>query len=219
MKKLLIFMITVAMIVTMLTACGKKKNNQVEEGKNEAQIESIAPEKEENPEVNEKPEENKKPEVTTKPEENKEPEVTTKPEENKKPEAEEKPQVSVDNRSLDEIMTSILTDVGELPMLMQEPLNSENFEFFTFAKYVEGAEGMVSEPMMTSIAHSVVLVRLPEGADAGAFASEMESKADPRKWICVEAEKVKVTTKGNLVLLVMSTEDRVNAITSNFLKG
>ena len=60
MKKFVIFMLTIAMLVTMLTACGKKKN-QVEEGKNEAQIESIAPEKEEKPEVSEKPEEDKKP--------------------------------------------------------------------------------------------------------------------------------------------------------------
>ena len=84
--------------------------------------------------------------------------------------------------------------------------------------YVEGAEAYISEPMMGSFAHSVVLVRLPDGQNAEEFASKMRSNADPRKWICVEAEAVKVSTKGNLVLLVMSSEDRVNKITSKFLK-
>lgn len=123
-----------------------------------------------------------------------------------------------DSRSLNEIMASILTGMGETPMLGEIPLDSENFEFFSFAPYVDGAEGLVSEPMMGSFAHSVVLVRLPDGADVEGFANQVRSNADPRKWICVEAEEVKVSTKGNLVLLVMSSKDNVNVISSNFLR-
>ena len=130
---------------------------------------------------------------------------------------EEKPaKPQQDSRSLSEIMTSLTSNLGEMPMIGEIPLDEENFAFYTFADYVKGAEGLVSEPMMGSFAHSVVLVRLPEGTDVSAFASKVKNNADPRKWICVEAETVEVRTKGNLVLLVMSSKETANKIVSRF---
>ena len=41
------------------------------------------------------------------------------------------------------------------------------------------------------------------------------SKADPRKWICVEAEKLYVLNKGDLVVLIMSNE-LADTIKTNF---
>lgn len=126
------------------------------------------------------------------------------------------PAPAEDNRSLDELMAKITSNLGEMPMTANMPLDSENFEFYTFAGYVEGAEGVACEPMMSSIAHSVVLVRLPAGQDAAAFASKMKQNADPRKWLCVEAEKVSTASKGNLALLVMSASDTTDKIIANF---
>lgn len=133
-----------------------------------------------------------------------------------KPTATPTPAPVEDKRNLDELMTKITSNLGEMPMTSNMPLDSENFEFFTFASYVEGAEGVVCEPMMSSIAHSVVLVRLPQGQDAAAFANKMKQNADPRKWLCVEAEKVSVASKGNLAILVMSASDTTDKIIANF---
>ena len=121
-----------------------------------------------------------------------------------------------DTRPLGELMTKITSNLGEMPMTENHTLDKETFEFFTFAEYVEGAEAMASEPMMSSIAHSVVLVRLPNGTDAAAFASKMKANADPRKWLCVEAEKVATASKGNLAILVMSASDKTDKIIANF---
>ena len=121
-----------------------------------------------------------------------------------------------DTRSLDELMTKITSNLGEMPMTGTMPLDSENFEFYTFASFIDGAEGIACEPMMSSIAHSVVLVRLPQGQDAAAFANKMKANADPRKWLCVEAEKVSVASKGNLALLVMSASETTDKIIANF---
>ena len=122
--------------------------------------------------------------------------------------------------SLEELMTKMYSDIkeDERPMVANTEVTSENIEYYLGTSDIEYEEALASEPMMSSIAHSVVLVRLPDGQNAEEFASKMRSNADPRKWICVEAEAVKVSTKGNLVLLVMSSEDRVNKITSKFLK-
>ena len=60
--------------------------------------------------------------------------------------------------------------------------------------------------MTGSIAHSVVLIRLEDAKDATKAVEDIKKNADPRKWICVEAENVYVLSKGDLVVLIMSNE-------------
>lgn len=129
----------------------------------------------------------------------------------------EKPQA--DTRPLADIMAEITTGIGETPILMTMEPDAESFPAFTFVDYIDGAEAFVSEPIMGSYAHSVVLIRVPEGTDATAFAETVRNNANPRKWICVEAEKVQVSVKGNIVLLAMSSASNVDIITSNFING
>lgn len=245
MKKITLIMALVAALT--LVSCGKEEKGEEknatqtnvetkvdENAQDTIETETELPEGEEivaDPPV-EKPVEEKPAVTPQKPNDDKKPTAnpTAKPTEPQKPaqtpsqtpvtpeKPAEPPKPATDTRSLSEIMASILTGMGETPMLGEIPLDSENFEFYTFAPFVEGAEGLVSEPMMGSFAHSVVLVRLPEGADVNGFANQVKANADPRKWICVEAEEVKVSTKGNLVLLVMSSADNVGIISSNFLK-
>lgn len=104
----------------------------------------------------------------------------------------------------------------QAPMHMTMPLDEENFEFFAFAPYKAGYDAAVNEPMMGSFAHSVVMVRLPEGEDVAAFAKQMKDNADPRKWICVEAEVTTVVSSGNFVMLVMSNQTNAKVILDNF---
>ena len=64
-------------------------------------------------------------------------------------------------------------------------------------------EAAAFEPMMGSIAFSMVMVRLAEGADAKAVAESMKAGIDTRKWICVEADDLMVAGYGNVVMLIM----------------
>ena len=63
--------------------------------------------------------------------------------------------------------------------------------------------------MIGSIAFSMVMARTAPGADAKAVAESMKSGVDPRKWICLEADDVKVAGIGDVVMLIMvaSTSD------------
>ena len=54
--------------------------------------------------------------------------------------------------------------------------------------------------------HSIVLIRLEDAKDAEQAVKDIEENADPRKWICVEAENVYVLSKGDLVVLIMSND-------------
>jgi hypothetical protein len=57
--------------------------------------------------------------------------------------------------------------------------------------------------MMGSQAYSLVVVKLKDAADAEAVAAEMLSGINPRKWICVEADDLRVSAAGDAVVLIM----------------
>lgn len=124
---------------------------------------------------------------------------------------------------LEDLMTKLYDGISEekLPMALQnQELTEENIEYFIGTKDIKWKEAIVSESMTGSIAHSVVLIRMEEDAtnkDIEDAKKEIKEKADPRKWICVEAEKVYVENKGNLIILIMSDE-KADILKSNFEK-
>ena len=64
-------------------------------------------------------------------------------------------------------------------------------------------DGAVYEPMMGSLAFSLVLVRVTDAAEAEQVAREMKKNIDPRKWICVEADQVMLAGYGDVVMFIM----------------
>ena len=64
-------------------------------------------------------------------------------------------------------------------------------------------EAAVYEPMMGSLAFSLVTVRVAPDGDAQAVAESMKAGIDPRKWICVEADDLLVAGYGDVVMLIM----------------
>lgn len=90
-------------------------------------------------------------------------------------------------------------------------------------KYITGLEtgenlefAVVSEPMITSQAYSLVLVKVKDGVNPEDVAKQMNENIDARKWICVAAEKVYTTSSGNVVCLVMSNEEMAKPIYEKF---
>lgn len=67
-------------------------------------------------------------------------------------------------------------------------------------------EAAVSEPMIGSIAYSLVVVRVNDAADAKSVAQEMKDGIDTRKWMCVEAGDLQVAGCGDVVMLIMVDE-------------
>ena len=69
------------------------------------------------------------------------------------------------------------------------------------------SEAAAYEPMMGSMAFSMVLVRLTPDAGSKSVAEAMKSGIDTRKWICVEADDLKVAGFGDVVMLIMVNSD------------
>jgi len=44
----------------------------------------------------------------------------------------------------------------------------------------------------------------------------VEANADPRKWVCVEAEKKIVRQSGDVVILIMTSADLADRLDANF---
>lgn len=64
-------------------------------------------------------------------------------------------------------------------------------------------EAAAYEPMMGSIAFSMVMVRVAPDAGSKTVAEAMKAGIDTRKWICVEANDLLVAGYGDVVMLIM----------------
>ena len=121
--------------------------------------------------------------------------------------------------TLEEIMTKVYADVpeDERPMILTNTeVTEENVENYLGTKDIEYEEALASESAVGSIAHSVVLVRMKDGANIEDAKKKIEENVNPRKWICVEAEDVVVKNKGNLIILIMSSSNYIEKIENSF---
>ena len=121
--------------------------------------------------------------------------------------------------TLEEIMSKIYVDIpeDERPMMLTNiEVTEENIEYYLGTSDIEYESALASESGVGSIAHSVVLVRVKENADVEAIKTKIEENVNPRKWICVEAETVEVESRGNLIILIMSSEANAEKIENSF---
>ena len=111
---------------------------------------------------------------------------------------EDKPFPTLDTRIID---TSNSTDV-------QSVTGSDNGNDFEYL--------VVSEPMISSQAYSFVLGKVKSGVNADKVAEEMYNNIDPRKWICVSAEKVCATSSGDIAILIMTSKEKTEKVYNKF---
>lgn len=98
---------------------------------------------------------------------------------------------------------------GEIP--------AESSEYLIGTADVAYDESFFSVPMINVQAYQCILLRLPENADIEAAKQTIADNADPRKWICVEAESVVVENVGDVILFVMADTETAEALRSSFL--
>ncbi len=120
--------------------------------------------------------------------------------------------------TLTEIMEQIYSGANlEFPEMVIQEIDQDNAQYFLGVDNVKFDEAIGSEPMMSSQAHSVVLLRASEGEDIEAIKKKIKENVDGRKWICVEVEENNIITDnaGNLVILIM--DENSKAIHNSFL--
>lgn len=120
--------------------------------------------------------------------------------------------------SVKEIIDKVYNNLNEdeLPKMGNTEITKENMEYYLGVNNLDIIEGVASEPLRSSTAHSVVVFRVNDGVDVEQAKKDIKEKVDPRKWICVEAEQVIVESRGNVIILIMSTNDLSSKIQANF---
>lgn len=110
--------------------------------------------------------------------------------------------------SLADLMKEVYDGV-DMENLDRGKVTDEKMEYMLGSSDLDIKEAYYSEPLMSSIAHSVVLVRANEDADIEKIKKEIKDKVNPQKWVCVwvEEEHVHVESRGDLIILIMDNEN------------
>ena len=241
MKKLIILLLTMAMVLTSFTACGGNNNDKPVTDDQTGQVEQSGEDSETDADVEEEPGAEEDADKDAEPED-KDKTETSKPsapskdnnssENNKKDEPSKEPakepaKPAAPSGSPSDIIDKIYAKkTVELPLGTTE-LDLSDGEMFTavtgLASSDKVKEAAYSESMIGSQAYSMVVVRVKKSKDATTVADEMLNVINPAKWICVEADDVRVAAYDDLVMLIMvssSLEETVTGkeIVSSFKK-
>ena len=83
--------------------------------------------------------------------------------------------------------------------------------YFFGIENLDCESAIASEPMMSSVAYSVGLIRVKEGTDIEQLKADILAGVDPVKWLCVsvEPENIIVDNIGDVVILIMNNDINV----------
>jgi hypothetical protein len=102
--------------------------------------------------------------------------------------------------------------VADIPVDLN---NSDSVKYYTGLSDVSKIkEAVASEAMIGSQAYSLVLVQLNDEKDAETVADEMLKGIDTRKWICVEADDLRVVGHDDVIMLFMVSSALKENVTS-----
>lgn len=109
-----------------------------------------------------------------------------------------------------------------LPELETMKINVKNIDevtSYTGLKSNDDIESIVvSVPLITSQAYSVAVVKVKDTADVEKIKQEMLDNIDMGRWICVSAEQLYITNRGNVIFSVMTDKDIAKAVYDDFKK-
>ena len=108
----------------------------------------------------------------------------------------------------------------EMPMVQTQVIEVTDNDMVNSVTGLENSDDVefvvASEPLMSSQAYSLVLVKVKDGVNAEKIAKTMNENINARKWVCVTAEKVYTTSSRDIVCLVMSNEETAKPIYKKF---
>lgn len=123
--------------------------------------------------------------------------------------------------TVEELLNKIVTEnpVEFMGGVMPVDIADTTEDGLAALKYMTGldsaeliTEAGVFEPMMGSIAFSMVMVRVADAANAQTVAEQIKNGIDTRKWICVEANETIACGYGDVVMFIML--DNQNGMTA-----
>lgn len=109
-------------------------------------------------------------------------------------------------------------NMGSIPVELTDEYSLSAYTGLTPDDADKLVEATASEPMMGQ-ACSIVVAELTDASNAADIAQKMANGIDQRKWICVEADTLKVVTCDKYVLLVMIDSQFADMVTVDDIVG
>lgn len=123
------------------------------------------------------------------------------------------------NDIIDTINKNNKNVLPELETMKVDIKNIDEVTSYTGLKTNDGIESIVvSEPLITSQAYSVAIVKVKDSADVEKIKQDMLDNIDMRRWICVSAEQLYITNSGNVIFSVMADKDIAKVVYNDFKK-
>lgn len=93
--------------------------------------------------------------------------------------------------------------------LEKREVTADRVAYYLGKEGLEFDSAIASEPLMTTSAYSLVLVRAKKDADIEQMKKDIKENVDPRKWICVgvDEKNVIVDNIGDVIILIMSNDE------------
>ncbi len=97
-------------------------------------------------------------------------------------------------------------------------INGENVAYHLGKDGLVFDSAIASEPVWSTSAYSLCLVRVAEGSDIEQIKSDIKNNVDPMKWICVgvDPSNIIVDNIGDVIMLLM-TDQETQALYDAFL--
>ena len=91
------------------------------------------------------------------------------------------------------------------PAMAIDLTSTDDLFYYTGLEAADGlTEAIWSESMLGAQPYSLVLAKVGEGADVEAIKNAMFNGINTRKWICVEADQLRVVSSADVIMLVMA---------------
>lgn len=108
----------------------------------------------------------------------------------------------------------------ELPYLETVEIDladSDMVASYTYLSDNSNVEALVvSQPMMSSQAYSLVAFKLKDNANVEVAKQEVYDNANMSKWVCVTADKLYITNYKNVVFYIMASEEWAKPVYDSF---
>ena len=123
---------------------------------------------------------------------------------------------------LEELVSEIYENSSEINMALMPPMeinldDSDEISYYLGVSSAESIDRAVySEPIIGSIAYSLCLVEVKDGADVDGLKKEILENIKCNKWLMVSSEKALVASFENIIILVLGTDEMVEDIYNAF---
>lgn len=111
-------------------------------------------------------------------------------------------------------------DKSKLPNTETIDLNINNKDELKLYTGLENGSdiefAVVSKPLMNNDPYEFAIFSVKENVDVSAFSKRINDNANMKRWESTEAEKICITTSGNIVCLIMANDDTAKSVFESF---